>query len=55
MLRAFRDLLPGRVIVPVPESERAALEAFGVPLYRQSAPPGSAQAFLCEEAACRPW
>jgi len=53
--RAHRDLMPGRVILPVPDSERAAAEALGMPLHDKTAPADGAVAFLCEDAACRPW
>ncbi|HYC76453.1 MAG TPA: thioredoxin domain-containing protein [Planctomycetota bacterium] len=61
---AFRDLLsrahrapmPGRVIIPVTDSRRAALEKLGVPLHGKSpAADGSPVAYLCEELSCREW
>ncbi|MEE2712939.1 MAG: thioredoxin domain-containing protein [Planctomycetota bacterium] len=53
--RAHRALMPGRVIIPVTDRERSAIDALGVPLHDKSAPAGATAAYLCEDAACRPW
>ena len=53
--RAHRALMPGRVVIPAPVSERDSLDRLGVPLADKGFPDGAAAAYLCEDAACRPW
>ena len=50
LLRAHRALMPGRLVIPVLNAERDALESLGVPLHGKTA-----GAWLCEDAACKPW
>ncbi len=53
--RAHRAPMPGRLVIPVPDVEREALDGLGVPLHDKSAPQGETAAYLCEDASCRPW
>jgi uncharacterized protein len=60
---AFDDLVakahdafaPGRAIVPILGSERAALAALGVAVEGKVPKGGRPTAFLCEDLACREW
>ena len=50
---AHATLKPGRVVVPVLDSERESLQELGVPLGGKEAEEGTIQALLCEDGACR--
>jgi hypothetical protein len=52
---AHRAFMPGRVVVPVLDRHRAALEALGADLPVRPADGGGPAALLCEGASCRPF
>ena len=52
---AWREPRPARVVVPVPDAQRGALAALGVPVAGKEPRDRAAQAFLCQDGACHSW